>query len=69
MNSASVTPAADPRTAAHAARPRLAQAARRSGDADDATMRRQAKCQALLLMAASSLVMIALLVGVWLAFQ
>jgi hypothetical protein len=71
MNSASATAAADadPRTAAHAAQPRAAQAAWRAGDADEAALRRRAKRQALLLMAASSLVTIALLAGAWLLFR
>jgi hypothetical protein len=80
MNSASATPAADanPRTATHAEQRQSVQAARLAGDApaaqlagdaDETAMRRRAKRQALLLMAASSLVMIALLVGAWLVFR
>lgn len=71
MNSGGVTQAADadPRTGAHGAQPRSRPAAWRSADADETALRRQAKRQALLLMAASSLVMIALLAGVWLVFR
>ena len=80
MKPASAIPAADPnpRTATHTAQRQSAQAARLAGDApaaqwagdaDEAAMRPRAKRQALLLMAASSLVMIALLLGAWLAFR
>jgi Tfp pilus assembly protein PilN len=71
MNSASATRETDvdPRSGAHAAQPRSRPAAWRSANADETTLRRQAKRQALLLMAASSLVMIALLAGVWLVFR
>jgi hypothetical protein len=80
MKSASAISAADadPRAAIHAAPHQSAQAARPVGDAsaaqwaadaDEAALRRRAKRQALLLMAASSLVMIALLGVAWLAFR
>ena len=63
MNTASATGPADSgaRLAIRSARP--------SGDADEATMRRLARRWALLLMAASSLVTIALLTAAWLVLR